>query len=271
MVKQFDDYKKIDINLLLYIADNLAHLTYQIIEEPLFVIHHIALLVSTSGTTYLEQAKDALYGKEMAETIQDEDEEDIEDIEHVEDLPRLTEVLVACQSCTLLILLRKHLMAQYNITDKRCHEFSPLEASNIYNKSIARQTSTPYDPTHVMAAVQQLTLDVDYDSEEFMRSVLQFYEEFRNLMTQQDLSEFINSDSEGEAGQSGTKYYERRKEVAVKARKPRTPKTPKVPQQKKRKISKTPSKKPAKKRKRKVNMSSDEETDDQEDDSDYGG
>ena len=49
LIKQFDDYKKTDINLLLYIADNLAHLSYQILEEPLFVIHHVALLISTSG------------------------------------------------------------------------------------------------------------------------------------------------------------------------------------------------------------------------------
>ena len=36
--------------------------------------------------------------------------------DQVEDLPRLTEVLVSCQSCTLLILLKKHLMTQYNLT-----------------------------------------------------------------------------------------------------------------------------------------------------------
>ena len=80
MIKQFDDYKRTDINLLLYIADNLAHMSYQIVEEPLFVIHHVALLISTSGTTYLEQAKDAVYGRDVAETIKDEDEENIDDI-----------------------------------------------------------------------------------------------------------------------------------------------------------------------------------------------
>ena len=80
MIKQFDEIKKTDINLLLYIADNLAHMSYQIIEEPLFVIHHVALLISTSGTTYLEQAKDAVYGRDIAETIKDEDEEEIDEI-----------------------------------------------------------------------------------------------------------------------------------------------------------------------------------------------
>lgn len=44
------------------------------------MIHHLALLISTSGTSYLEQAKDAVYGRDIAETIQDEDEEEIEEI-----------------------------------------------------------------------------------------------------------------------------------------------------------------------------------------------
>ena len=33
MIKQFDDYKKTDINLLLYIADNLAHMSYQVVKR----------------------------------------------------------------------------------------------------------------------------------------------------------------------------------------------------------------------------------------------
>ena len=59
---------------------NYNHGTHQIVEEPLFVIHHVALLISTSGTTYLEQAKDAVYGRDIAETIKDEDEENIDEI-----------------------------------------------------------------------------------------------------------------------------------------------------------------------------------------------
>ena len=113
----------------------------------------------------------------MAETMQDEDEEDVDEIDQVEDLPKLTEVLVACQSCTLLILLKKHLMAQYNITDKKCHEFSPLENTKVYDKQISRHTQTAYDPSPVLSAIQQLTLDVDYESEEFEKSALQFYKE----------------------------------------------------------------------------------------------
>ena len=54
-----------------------------------------------------------------------------------------------------------------------------------------------------------MTLDVDYESEEFERSALMYYKEFRDLMTQQDLSEFRCSDSDpdnADPDKSGVKY-----------------------------------------------------------------
>ena len=61
----------------------------------------------------------------------------------------------------------------------------------------------------VLSAIQRLTLDVDYESEEFERSALMYYKEFRDLMTQQDLSEFRCSDSDpdnADPDKSGVKY-----------------------------------------------------------------
>ena len=172
-------------------------------------------------------------------------------------------------------------MSQYNLTDKRCHEFSPLETTKIYDKQISRHTHVPYDPSQVLSAIQQLTLDVDYESEEFEKSALSYYKEFRDLMTQQDISEFKGSDSDvgPEDGQDkSVKYYERRKEIAVKVRKERKPRTSKTPAKeaaKKRKLSKpTPGKKSRRKRRRYTVRGSDSESPEAEDDdsdSDYDG
>ena len=63
------------------------------------------------------------------------------------------------------------------LTDKRCHEFSPLESTKIYEKQITRHSNAAYDPSPVLSAIQQLTLDVDYESEEFEKSALQYYKE----------------------------------------------------------------------------------------------
>ena len=40
--------------------------------------------------------------------------------------------------------------------DKKCHEFSPLEVSKVYDKQISRHTNVPYDPSQVLSAIQQV-------------------------------------------------------------------------------------------------------------------
>lgn len=42
-------------------ADNLAFFPYQCQAEPLFVIHHIDLLVSVNGSTRLQAVREALF------------------------------------------------------------------------------------------------------------------------------------------------------------------------------------------------------------------
>ena len=46
------------LDLLLYIADNMAHFPYSIQEEPLFVIHHIDTILSVTGTNLLHSFKE---------------------------------------------------------------------------------------------------------------------------------------------------------------------------------------------------------------------
>lgn len=46
---------------LVYVADNLAHFPYQSQEEPLFVIHHIDLMVSMSGSGVLQSVREVLF------------------------------------------------------------------------------------------------------------------------------------------------------------------------------------------------------------------
>lgn len=39
---------------MLYLADNLAYFPYQVQDEPLFIIHHIDIIISTSGSNLLQ-------------------------------------------------------------------------------------------------------------------------------------------------------------------------------------------------------------------------
>lgn len=43
---------------LLYLADTLAFLPYSTLEEPLFVVHHIEMTISVTGSSLLQQFKE---------------------------------------------------------------------------------------------------------------------------------------------------------------------------------------------------------------------
>lgn len=50
--------QKSDVNMLLYIADNLACFPYQSQEEPLFIMHHVDITLSVSGSNLLQSFKE---------------------------------------------------------------------------------------------------------------------------------------------------------------------------------------------------------------------
>lgn len=50
--------QKTHVNMLLFIADNLACFPYQSQEEPLFIMHHIDICLSVSGSNLLQTFKE---------------------------------------------------------------------------------------------------------------------------------------------------------------------------------------------------------------------
>uniref|UniRef100_A0A672NWB2 Nipped-B protein n=1 Tax=Sinocyclocheilus grahami TaxID=75366 RepID=A0A672NWB2_SINGR len=60
LLNLFDDSSKIEVNMLLFIADNLAYFPYQSQEEPLFIMHHIDITLSVSGSNLLQTFKESL-------------------------------------------------------------------------------------------------------------------------------------------------------------------------------------------------------------------
>lgn len=50
--------QKTEVNMLLFIADNLACFPYQSQEEPLFIMHHIDICLSVSGSNLLQTFKE---------------------------------------------------------------------------------------------------------------------------------------------------------------------------------------------------------------------
>lgn len=60
LLNLFDDSSKTEVNMLLFIADNLACFPYQSQEEPLFIMHHIDITLSVSGSNLLQSFKESL-------------------------------------------------------------------------------------------------------------------------------------------------------------------------------------------------------------------
>lgn len=45
---------------MLYLADNLAYFPYTVQDEPLFIVHHIDLMISVTGTNLLQTFREVI-------------------------------------------------------------------------------------------------------------------------------------------------------------------------------------------------------------------
>uniref|UniRef100_A0AAR2K791 Nipped-B protein n=1 Tax=Pygocentrus nattereri TaxID=42514 RepID=A0AAR2K791_PYGNA len=91
LLNLFDDSAKTEVNMLLFIADNLAYFPYQTQEEPLFIMHHIDITLSVSGSNLLQSFKESLLKeprqrerkkKKVREKKYSSEEEDEDEEEH---------------------------------------------------------------------------------------------------------------------------------------------------------------------------------------------
>lgn len=71
ITKQFDD-GKISLQQMLYLADNLAYFPYVVQDEPLYIIHHIDVLISVTGTNLLATFREGLKPPPGAESNPDQ-------------------------------------------------------------------------------------------------------------------------------------------------------------------------------------------------------
>ena len=51
-------WQKATLSELIYMADNMAFLPYQVQDEPLYIIHEIDIIVSVSGSNILQSYKE---------------------------------------------------------------------------------------------------------------------------------------------------------------------------------------------------------------------
>merc|ERR1719336_1640168 len=202
LLKQFDDTAKSSLPLMLYLADNLAYIPYTVVDEPLFVIHHIDIMISVSGSNLLQTFKEKLKPPASCEArtdiktgkteyIYDEDLDDDEDsvFDRLPDnVKELQEAITCSQGCMLLLVLREHLKDFYGFPTSRINEYSPTDVSKANERSVNRRNNVRFNPKATIDILSQGDPPDELDDDQ-KRELVQKYIEFKELMNKMDPDE----------------------------------------------------------------------------------
>jgi cohesin loading factor subunit SCC2 len=203
VLKQFDEQVKTSLSQMLYLSDNLAYFPYQVQDEPLFIIHHIDIMISVSGTNLVQSFREALLPGSNAsqearlnpetgvtELVYVEEEDDDEDEEVLlgrvpVDTTVLQECITASQGCLLLLVLKQHLKDLYGISDAKITQYSPSESAKVYEKTVNRRSNSCFDPKATLQKLRQGSPASVLD-ENARRALIEQYLDFKQLMLKFD-------------------------------------------------------------------------------------
>uniref|UniRef100_A0A671LTL9 Nipped-B protein n=1 Tax=Sinocyclocheilus anshuiensis TaxID=1608454 RepID=A0A671LTL9_9TELE len=232
LLNLFDDNTKSDVNLLLYTADNLACFPYQSQEEPLFIMHHVDITLSVSGSNLLQSFKESSRGsssdsdssddvirrpkkpRRSAAVNSDSDSDlDLEDVDKVmQRLPDNPEPLLdfanASQGILLLLMLKQHLKNLYGFSDSKIQKYSPTESAKVYDKAVNRKANVHFNPRQTLDYLTNnlSNADLTYDVK---RRVVRQYLDFKVLM------EHLDPDEEDEEGDASASIHARNKAITA--------------------------------------------------------
>uniref|UniRef100_A0A8C9Z9H2 Nipped-B protein n=1 Tax=Sander lucioperca TaxID=283035 RepID=A0A8C9Z9H2_SANLU len=227
LLNLFDDSSKTEVNMLLFVADNLACFPYQSQEEPLFIMHHIDITLSVSGSNLLQtfkevgssneeensdsdgvvrrpkKARKPVTDSESSESETDLDDLDLEDVEKVmrlvPDNPTgLLDFANSVQGILLLLVLKQHLKNQYGFSDGKIQKYSPTESAKVYDKAVNRKSNINFHPRQTIDFISNNMARATLTNDVKKRIVRQ-YLDFKVLMEHLDPDE---EDEEGEASAS---------------------------------------------------------------------
>ncbi|XP_044287063.1 nipped-B-like protein isoform X3 [Varanus komodoensis] len=244
LLNLFDDTAKTEVNMLLYIADNLACFPYQTQEEPLFIMHHIDITLSVSGSNLLQSFKESMvkYKKERkpssdeeseSESNSESDSESEEEI-HKPRKPRkradsdsdtdeendinavmkclpdnsapLIEFANVSQGILLLLMLKQHLKNLCGFSDSKIQKYSPSESAKVYDKAINRKAGIHFHPKQTLDFLRSDMANSKL-TEEVKRSIVKQYLDFKLLM------EHLDPDEEEEDGEVSASTNARNKAI----------------------------------------------------------
>ncbi|KAM6037251.1 nipped-B-like protein [Chlamydotis macqueenii] len=245
LLNLFDDTAKTEVNMLLYIADNLACFPYQTQEEPLFIMHHIDITLSVSGSNLLQSFKESMVKDKKKERKPSSDEETESDSnsgsesesEEESSKPRrlrkrvdsdsdsdeenyinavmkclpensapLIEFANVSQGILLLLMLKQHLKNLCGFSDSKIQKYSPSESAKVYDKAINRKTGVYFHPKQTLDFLRSDMANSKI-TEEVKRNIVKQYLDFKLLM------EHLDPDEEEEDGEVSASTNARNKAI----------------------------------------------------------
>ncbi|XP_072448848.1 nipped-B-like protein isoform X6 [Chiloscyllium punctatum] len=236
LLNLFDDSAKTEVNLLLYIADNLACFPFQTQEEPLFIMHHIDITLSVSGSNLLQSFRESLLKdtqpkerkssssgdsdsedemqrprkckKRINSDSSDDEDDDLEDVlaRLPADSTPLVEFVNASQGILLLLVLKQHLKNLYGFSDSKIQKYSPSESAKVYDKAVNRKSGVHFNPRQTLDFLRNGVGHAEI-TETVKRNIVKQYLDFKTLM------EHLDPDEEDEDGEVSASTAARNKAI----------------------------------------------------------
>ncbi|XP_026745649.1 nipped-B-like protein [Trichoplusia ni] len=205
LLKQFDDVSTAPLDQMLYLADNLSYFPFQVQDEPLFIIHHIDIIISTSGSNLLQLFREGLNKPSTEEKEPLDEEEDDEEAESLlAQLPDSTrplrDAMRQARGCLLLLVLKQHLKQLYGFTDAKINQYSPSENVKVYEKAVSRRHAPIFEPKATIAQLLDEDRTADELDERGRRRLVDDYLEFKQLMLKFDPEEEEDEEQGGGGG-----------------------------------------------------------------------
>ncbi|XP_071811222.1 nipped-B-like protein isoform X2 [Apostichopus japonicus] len=202
LLNLFDEQAKSDMKLLVFVADNLSAFSYQLNDEPLFIMHQIEIIVSVNGGNLLQSFKESLLPKDWSKhprrysLLDDsEDEEEDEVIERIpEDATPLLDWCEASQACLVLLVLKQHLKELYGFRDGTIQRYSPTDSAKTYDKPVHRKPGVTLNPARALDMIKTGRPELPL-SDKQKKEIAEEYLDFKQLM---ELMDPADSDEEDE-------------------------------------------------------------------------
>jgi cohesin loading factor subunit SCC2 len=205
---------RVDLDLLSFSSQVLAHLPYNSVGDPLFIIYHISSTIAFQGSQLLDRLADVLRPVGLASDDElDETNVGEDALERAAKtkFPKNTQEAKALGSkdfdsktfmtlcrdgaaLTLLLRLKSHLRALYNLTETRCLEYDPLAKERICDKGVSKTDVRKPFVAQLHMNSKPKKSDID--------SLIRQYADFRRLMREESASTGSASEAQLEAAES---------------------------------------------------------------------